>query len=34
MTAPDIAELKVFLRQNIMRNCPMEVDVVNLADVI
>ena len=34
LTAPDIAELKIFLRQNIMRNCPVEVDDANLADAI
>ena len=34
LTAPDIAELKIFLRQNIMRNCPVEVDHVNLAAAI
>ena len=34
LTAPDMADLKVFLRQNIMRNCPVEVDDVNLANAI
>ena len=34
LTAPDMVELKVLLRQNIMRSCPVEVDDVNLVDAI
>ena len=34
LTAPDLRELKSFLRQNIMRNCPVPTDDVVLVERI
>ena len=34
LTAPDLRELKSFLRQNIMRNCPVTTEDVILAERI
>ena len=34
LTAPDLRELKSFLRQNIMRNCPVTTEDVALAEAM